>query len=33
MVPDLGRLASRFELARLRRLEDGLAETIRLDVN
>ena len=33
MVPDLGRLASYFELARFRRLEDGLAETIKLDVN
>ena len=33
MVPDLGRLASHFELARFRRLEDGLAETIKLDVN
>jgi nucleoside-diphosphate-sugar epimerase len=33
MVRDLGRLASYFELARFRRLEDGLAETIKLDVN
>jgi nucleoside-diphosphate-sugar epimerase len=33
MVPDLDRLASHFELARFRSLEDGLAETIKFDVN
>jgi UDP-glucose 4-epimerase len=33
MVPNLDRLASHFELARFRSLEDGLAETMKLDVN
>lgn len=33
VIPTLDRLASRFELARFRSLEDGLGETIRANVN